>query len=140
MVAVSQTPLGCLLDSGIFIAVERRGFDLDGFMRDNPYLTYAMSSITAAELLIGARLTPPAQRKQHEKTVGNYFSEFAVLDFDIHCARQWVTITAELREKGQLIGAHDLLIAATALRHGYSVATFNAREFSRIPNLTVITP
>ena len=39
-----------------------------------------------------------------------------------------------------MIGANDLLIAATALHYDYDIVTFNKREFSRIPNLTVITP
>jgi predicted nucleic acid-binding protein len=38
----------------------------------------------------------------------------------------------------ELIGAHDLWIAATALAHGLAVATGNAAEFRRVPGLRVI--
>jgi predicted nucleic acid-binding protein len=31
--------------------------------------------------------------------------------------------------------AHDLQIAAIALRHGFSVATLNVEEFRRVPSL-----
>jgi tRNA(fMet)-specific endonuclease VapC len=34
-----------------------------------------------------------------------------------------------------MIGAHDLMIAATALAHGCAVLTENIKEFSRVPGL-----
>jgi predicted nucleic acid-binding protein len=40
--------------------------------------------------------------------------------------------------KGQLIGAHDLIIAATAIGHGYPLLTANISEFERISGLEVI--
>jgi tRNA(fMet)-specific endonuclease VapC len=43
-----------------------------------------------------------------------------------------------LRKKGEMIGAHDLIIAATALQHGFAVLTGNIREFNRISGLTVL--
>ena len=42
-------------------------------------------------------------------------------------------MTAELMQRGQIIGAHDLIIAATAKLHGASVLTDNAVEFRRVP-------
>ena len=38
----------------------------------------------------------------------------------------------------ELIGAHDLWIAATALAHGMGVATANPRDFRRVPGLRVL--
>jgi len=40
---------------------------------------------------------------------------------------------------GEVIGAHDMWIAATALSHGMAVATANAAEFERVPGLAVVT-
>ena len=42
------------------------------------------------------------------------------------------------RCSGNPLGAHDLWIAATALRHGMDVATADARDFKRVPGLTVV--
>jgi len=140
---VSSSPFlvdGYLLDTGIFIADERNKFNLVGFVRDRPQVPCFMSAITAAELLIGPELASPIYRGQVEKNVEGYIASFPVLDFDIHCARQWAKIAAPLRAKGRNIGANDLLIAAIALRYNYAVITFNSREFSRIPDLVVITP
>ncbi len=36
------------------------------------------------------------------------------------------------------IGAHDLLIAATVLRHGAGLVTRNVRELARVPGLRCI--
>ena len=60
-----------------------------------------------------------------------------VLPFDLTVARYHAALWAALAEKGALIGAHDLLIAATALAHGHSVATRDQRSFHRVPGLTV---
>jgi tRNA(fMet)-specific endonuclease VapC len=44
---------------------------------------------------------------------------------------------ADLYRQGQLIDDADILIAATALIHGYRLITDNVRHFARIPNLVV---
>ena len=44
-------------------------------------------------------------------------------------------IRAELEAAGTPIGAHDTLIAATALRHQATLVTRNVREFARVPGL-----
>ncbi|MGP0017387.1 MAG: PIN domain-containing protein [Candidatus Sulfotelmatobacter sp.] len=47
---------------------------------------------------------------------------------------------ADLESSGDMIGSHDLILAATALEHGSTVATFNQRHFARVPGLNVIVP
>lgn len=41
--------------------------------------------------------------------------------------------------EGQLIGAHDLWLAATCLSRGLTMVTANTREFDRVPGLLVET-
>ncbi|MHB1192938.1 MAG: PIN domain-containing protein [Longimicrobiales bacterium] len=48
-------------------------------------------------------------------------------------ARLW----AELAKRGELVGAHDLWLAATCVGRGLSLATGNVREFGRVPGLVV---
>ena len=57
------------------------------------------------------------------------------LAFDSECAAQAARIRAELEARGTPIGPHDILIAATALRHQSTLATRNVRELSRVPGL-----
>ena len=37
--------------------------------------------------------------------------------------------------RSELIGAHDLWLAATCVGHGLSLVTLNGREFERVPGL-----
>ena len=46
-------------------------------------------------------------------------------------------IYAHLRERGELIGDADILIAASALAHGMGVVTNNESHFRRITDLQV---
>lgn len=63
---------------------------------------------------------------------------FAVLPLDEAVALAYRTVFRELRSAGSLIGANDLWIAATALRHGLPLVTSNHTEFSRIRRLRVL--
>jgi tRNA(fMet)-specific endonuclease VapC len=55
-------------------------------------------------------------------------------------ARVHAEVWAELEQDGESVGAHDLWIAATALAHGFGVATRNRRDFERIAGLRVLAP
>ena len=49
-------------------------------------------------------------------------------------------IWAGLESSGKMIGAPDLVLAATALECDSAVATFNKRHFVLIPRLEIIEP
>ncbi len=57
------------------------------------------------------------------------------LDFDAEAADHAARIRLQLESAGTPIGLADLLIAATARRHGCTLVTHNTREFSRVPGL-----
>ena len=69
------------------------------------------------------------------------FEEFTTacgqLDFDAEGADHAARIRLELEAAGTPIGLADLLIAATARRHGCILVTHNTREFSRVPDLPI---
>ena len=60
--------------------------------------------------------------------------------FDLDCARIHARLWARLEEQGNLIGAHDLMIAATCVHEGDTIATLNEKEFSRIVALQLAAP
>jgi tRNA(fMet)-specific endonuclease VapC len=51
-------------------------------------------------------------------------------------ARIW----SNLEASGKIIGAYDLIVAATALQRGSTLATFNRRHFSPVDGLNIIEP
>ncbi len=57
------------------------------------------------------------------------------LPFDQQCAEQAARIRVELEMAGTPVGPHDILIAATALRHQAELVTRNVHEFARVPGL-----
>lgn len=65
-------------------------------------------------------------------------SGHATLEFDQQAADLAASIYHQLRTTGQLIDEGDLMIAATALRHGATLVTRNTSHFQRVPNLTLL--
>jgi predicted nucleic acid-binding protein len=62
---------------------------------------------------------------------------FELLPVTRQIADTYAKITRALRSKGQLIGANDLWIAATAIETKHPLVTRNALDFSRIPGLEI---
>lgn len=60
---------------------------------------------------------------------------FPVVEFDLEAARIHAGLWAQLAAVGKRVGAHDLMIAATAMALDFQVATADARDFPQIPNL-----
>ncbi len=126
------------LDTGVLIRIERTGDPrpLQEFGRERPLL---ISSITAAELLIGVHRADSPQREQRRRAqVEGFLSSIPVLPFTLSTARIHAKAKVDLSTRGLTIGAHDLISAATALEHGHDVVTTNRREFERVPGLKVI--
>ena len=58
--------------------------------------------------------------------------------FGLLAARAHARIWAELAAAGQDVGAHDRLVAATAITAGWRVGTADLRHFDRIAGLDVL--
>jgi predicted nucleic acid-binding protein len=110
--------MGLLVDSGVFILCERRARPLD-LTSWNDYQPFRISAITVSELLLGVyRADSPSRRANRSRIVEKVISTIPIKAFDEKAARVHAEVQAELFHRGTLIGAHDLLIAATALAHG----------------------
>ena len=121
--------------------MERRELPIEELGRIAPDESSGISAVTLSELLVGAyRANTPDRRVRRDAFITSVLAAFPVLPFDATVAQAHAALWAELAERGALIGAHDMLIAATALAHGYAVLTDNLREFSRVPGLEVRQP
>jgi tRNA(fMet)-specific endonuclease VapC len=95
----------------------------------------AIAAITASELLHGVHRAGETHRVRREAFVESILDAFPVLAFDLLVARVHARIWAQLAESGIDVGAHDRLVAATAMAAGWRVATANVRRFDRIAGL-----
>ena len=130
--------MGLMVDTNVFISLEKSGRPIDFSSWESSQKVY-ISVVIASELLMGVhRANTEARRQSRSAFVEAVISGVGVLDFTVAAARVHAEIYADLAKKGQMIGAHDLIIAATARCHDLSVLTDNVQEFSRVPGLRVI--
>lgn len=130
--------MGLVLDTNVFIYAERGQTPID-FSQWQDYGDAFISAVTVSELLVGVhRANDEKRRLKRAGFVEAIIANFQILPFDTEAARLHAQVFALLASEGQMIGAHDLIIAATALRHHCAVLTDNVSEFKRVPNLTVI--
>ncbi len=130
--------MGFLIDSSVLVAAERGLLDLSAALHDHRDETFAISAVTAAELLHGVHRVAAARRAATEVFVEGILDRLPALPFDLRSARVHARLWSETRSGGITIGERDLMIAATALGHGCSVVTRDRRSFPRIPGLSVL--
>ena len=74
-------------------------------------------------------------RRTQLEAFARMVSAVKVLDFDLDAADHAAMIRVHLEAAGSPIGSIDVLIAATARRHGCTLVTHNTREFACVPDL-----
>jgi predicted nucleic acid-binding protein len=131
--------VGALIDSSILIAAERGQLDLDARLEDHAEVDFALSAITASELLHGIhRGDDEVRRGRREAYVEALLAGFPVLAFDLAAARMHARLSARAAADGVTLGAHDLIIAATALAKNLDIVTRDERSFPRIQGLNLL--
>lgn len=132
--------MALLIDTSVLVDAERReeGYEqvLPGDEQDQEH---SISVITVSELLHGVhRAAGETRRAMRRAVVEGMLAKLEPVTITAEVARIHAETWAELETAGEIIGVHDLWIAATALAHGLRVATTNAREFERVPGLSVL--
>jgi tRNA(fMet)-specific endonuclease VapC len=131
--------LALLIDTSIVIAIERSGQVIEALFAELGDQPLVLSAITASELLHGVHRADGALRRgRRERFVESILTDLPVLPFDLDVARVHSRLWADLRGRGETIGAHDLIIAATALVHDLTVLSRDRRHFTRIESLKLV--
>jgi tRNA(fMet)-specific endonuclease VapC len=104
-------------------------------LRAVPVTDVCMSVITKSELLYGVEVSP--RRTQDLAALAAFLPYVEVLDFPADAASHHAEIRADLKKRGALIGANDLLIAAHARSLGLVLVTNNTTEFGRVKGLAI---
>ena len=129
--------MGTLIDSSVLIAAERGRLNLDDVLAAGPDEPVGIAAITASELLHGTHRLGGVRLMQARAFVDLWLGVLPVLPFDLRSAQVHGALAADLARKGTPMGAHDLMIAATAVELGYAVATCDRRSFGRVDGLVV---
>jgi tRNA(fMet)-specific endonuclease VapC len=141
--------VGTILDTTVFIELERamRGLPAERAMTEvarrleaqlGESEEVAIAAITASELLHGVHRATEQLRGRRSAFVEGVLAAFPTLSFDLLVARVHARLWAGLASSGAEVGAHDRLVAATAMSAGWRVASANARHFNRVPGLDVV--
>lgn len=130
--------MGVLIDTDVLIGLERGGA-WEQIEQAVPGEECGISVITVSELLHGVHRAGPQHRPARQAFVEHLLAGMQALPVTTAVARVHAAVGAELAGQGEPVGAHDLWIAATAIAHGHGVLTRNAREFSRVAGLRVVS-
>ena len=125
-----------MLDTDTCVFILRRSSDrVLAKIQTVPVAQQVMSVVTHAELLYGVQLA--SKKKSNQTAVDALMRLLAVLEWPKEAAQHYAEIRADLKKKGSMIGANDLLIAAHARSLGAVVVTNNTKDFARIKGLRV---
>jgi tRNA(fMet)-specific endonuclease VapC len=117
------------------VAEERGRLRLDDLIGDEDDV--AICAVTIAELLVGVELADAAHRPRRAALVDGVIAALPVEDYDLDVARAHAQLLAHTHRSGRRPGAHDLVIAATALARGRIVVSADRGGFDDLPGVAV---
>ncbi|MFJ2743214.1 PIN domain-containing protein [Streptomyces sp. NPDC087440] len=121
-----------ILDTDVLISLERSSAPLV-FAADDDV---TISAVTAAELLLGIELADEARRQAREDFVTAILAVVPVEEYGLEVARAHARLLAHVRRTGRPRGAHDLIIAATAVATARSLVTLDEKAgFTDLPGV-----
>jgi len=132
--------MAIILDADVIIRGEKGVFDLGGWLASLANDHFEIAAITIAELWHGVERAVEPQRSKRRKYLEALVTALPIVPYTEQTAYEHARIWAELLAAGKMIGAYDLIVAATALERGSHVATFNKRHFALVKGLQIIEP
>jgi len=122
-----------ILDSTVIIAAERSVKVLNQLISDDDDV--AIAAVTAAEMLVGVELADDARRASRTAFVRSVLNTIPVEEYDLDVARAHAPLLAHTRRTGRPRGAHDLIIAATAIARERIVVSADVTAFHDLPGV-----
>jgi predicted nucleic acid-binding protein len=129
-----------ILDADVIIRGEKGTFDLKAWLSSRPDDLFEIAAITVAELWHGVERASAAHKARRQQYLQSVLAPLPVLPYTEQTAYEHARVWAQLEARGNLIGAYDLIVAATALEHQSELATFNQKHFNLVPGLKVLKP
>jgi len=134
--------LGLIFDASVIVAAERTGHTVRQILEQTRAIygetEIGLSVVSIAELMHGAyRGTDQIKRQRRLAFVDRLCTDIPVHPLTVEIARLVGQIEGQSAARGFGIPFVDLVIGATALQFGFSVATLNLRHFQLIPGLQI---
>lgn len=127
-----------ILDTGVLIAIERGKVIIDHVIHEDDDVAIAV--ITVAELMVGVELADEGRRQRRQELVDDLLSAMPIEPYGHGTARAHARLLAHVKRVGKPRGAHDLIVAATAVATGRSVLTSDsAANWTELPDVTAVT-
>jgi predicted nucleic acid-binding protein len=111
--------------------------------RVQPYLRYFTGTIVVISFMSLAELERWALERNwgtaRRTQMRRFLDRCVIRPFDRALCSTWAAVTVEARRAGQPIGHADAWIAATARVYGLPLVTNNARHYTGVAGMTIVT-
>lgn len=126
-----------ILDTGVLITSERTHTELAAVVAEDDDLVVA--AITVAELRAGIELATEAHRATRSQFLVRVLETLPVEPYELATGQAHGRLLAHVHRSGTTRGAHDLIIAATAVVTGRTVLTTDRNaHFDDLPGVDCI--
>ncbi|HET6672957.1 MAG TPA: PIN domain-containing protein [Agromyces sp.] len=126
-----------ILDTGVLIATERQRRATSAAISTDDDVVIA--AVTVAELRTGIELASPEHRQRRTEFLVRVLETLPVEAYDVATAEAHGRLLAHVSRDGRRRGAHDLIIAATAVATKRVVLTTDrAARFGDLPGVECI--
>ena len=121
----------CLVDGNVLCEATKSNPDprvIEWLRRNESNL--AIDPVILGEVRFGILLLPPGRRRRDlQRWFREVIKRVHCVPWDAETGSRWAELLAHLRSIGKPMPIKDSLIAATALTHGFQLATRNRRDF-----------
>lgn len=123
-----------ILDTGVLVAAVRGQLDLSALADADDA---ALPAVVVAEYLAGTLLDPdPGRTAAQRALLEDVLQVLTVHDYDLNIAGHHSVLLAHVQQRGTPLGAHDLIVAATARASGRTILTTDERaRFDELPDV-----
>jgi tRNA(fMet)-specific endonuclease VapC len=117
------------------VDAERTGASLDELVDDDDEV--AVAAATIAELTVGVLLADDAQRPARQQFLDEVRIVIPIVDYDAMVASSHAELLVAVGRQGRPRGAHDLIIAATAIATQRELVSADISAFDGLPGVTL---
>lgn len=137
---VKKSPAGFLIDTGIWVEVERGRLSAADLADIVGAAAVYVSPVTIAELALGAEMAAEEHIRLRRHAAVQRLAGKVAMPIDSATGRVFGQLAAKLVKTGRGSPGHrvqDLWIAAQAIQHKLRLLTYNRKDFDDVPGLDV---